>query len=146
MRTAWRGLAAFVLAVSAGSLWLGGGGSIRVLQVAQAWSNGQPAPAAPYVCEFRQRTGVPCMGCGGTTAFGLAARGRVARAALVNPLGAYAGLAAWGLAAAALLTLLSGAPVLLARTALALLALFPAVFVVNAVAWWASLPPGALHP
>ncbi len=146
MRAAWRGLAVLVLAVCAGSLWLGGGGSLRVLRAAEAWSAGQTPPQAPYVCEFRQRTGVPCLGCGGTTAFGLAARGHLAQAAGTNPLGAFAGLAAWALAAAALLTLVSGAPLLLARTGLAVLVLFPTVFVVNAVVWWASLPPGALHP
>jgi hypothetical protein len=139
---AWRALAAFVLAACGATLWLGGAGSLRVALAARAWTEGDRAPA-PYACSFRQRTGVPCMGCGGTTAFGLAARGHAAEALAANPLGAFAGLGAWALALAASLTLVSGAPFWLARAGGAVLLLLPVAFIVNALVWWASLPPGA---
>ena len=142
-RVAVRLAAAFVLAGSAGALWLGGGGSLRVARAADAWAAGRSSPEG-YVCPFRQSTGHPCLGCGGTEAFELASRGRVREAALANPLGAFAGLAAWALALASVIVLASGETAGLGRAALGLLALFPVAFVVNAVMWWASLPPGAL--
>ena len=70
---AWRGLAAFVFAVCGGALWLGGAGSLQAAQRIEALSQGRGAPA-PFVCSFRQRTGHPCLGCGGTEAFGEASR------------------------------------------------------------------------
>src|SRR5204863_601471 len=100
---AGRALGAFVLAVCGGALWLGGVGSLQAAQRLEAAATGSRAPA-PYVCSFRARTGQPCLGCGGTTAFEAAARGRWRDAAAANPLGAFAGLAAWGLALAAGLT------------------------------------------
>ena len=98
------------------------------------------------MCAFRQQTGQPCLGCGGTEAFGEASRGHWTAAAAANPLGAFTGLAAWvpgrrepadpdrrgrGLAAA--------------DGSAHVLALLPLAFVVNAVVWWMSLPPGALR-
>jgi len=62
-----------------------------------------------------------------------------------NPLGAFTGLAAWVLAAASLLTLTGAGPGWLRRTGALTLALLPVAFVVNAVVWWMSLPPGALR-
>ena len=135
--------AAALLAACAGALWLGGPGSLRAALAADAWAGGRRAPDA-YVCPFQQSTGHPCLGCGGTQAFELASRGRLAAAAVANPLGAFAGLAAWALALAALVAVASGAGGALVRATLALVALFPVAFVVNAVVWWASLPSGAL--
>lgn len=95
-------------------------------------------------CSFRSRTGLPCMGCGGTHALALAARGDVPGALAANPLGAWAGLAAW------LLVLGAGASALTARraflgAALVVVALVtPVAFLWNAVSWWMSLPAGAL--
>jgi uncharacterized protein DUF2752 len=139
---AWRGLAAVVLIASGGALWLGGAGTLRAAQRIDALASGHPAPG-PYVCAFRARTGQPCLGCGGTTAFEDAARGRFREAAAENPLGAFTGLAAWALALASTLTAGGAGAGWLRRTALVVLALLPAAFVVNAVVWWASLPPGA---
>ena len=141
---AWRGLAAFVLAVCGGALWLGGAGSLQAAQRIEAVSRGSGTPAR-FVCPFRQQTGQPCLGCGGTEAFGQASRGRWTAAAAANPLGAFAGLAAWGLAAAGLLTLTGAGAGWLRRTGAVILVLLPAAFVVNAVVWWMSLPPGALR-
>jgi hypothetical protein len=141
---AWRGLAAFVFAVCAGALWLGGAGSLQAAQRLEAASVGTAAPA-PYVCSFRRQTGQPCVGCGGTEAFGAASRGRWTAAAAANPLGAFAGLAAWGLAAASLLTLTGAGAAWLRGTGALVIALVPVAFLVNAVVWWMSLPPGALR-
>ena len=139
---AWRGLAAFVLLVCATALGLGGTGSIRAAQTAEALSIGRAVPA-PLACSFRRQTGQPCPGCGGTEAFGHAARGRWRAAAAANPLGAFAGLAAWALAAAGTLTAMGAGPGWLRRTGVAVLALLPFAFVVNLAVWWMSLPPGA---
>lgn len=141
---AWRGLAAFVFAVCGGALWLGGAGSLQAAQRMEAVSLGGRAPA-PYVCSFRRQTGQPCLGCGGTEAFGDASRGRWSAAAAANPLGAFAGLAAWALAAASVLTLTGAGVGWLRRTGTVLLILLPVAFMVNAVVWWMSLPPGALR-
>jgi uncharacterized protein DUF2752 len=141
---AWRALAAFVFAVCGGALWLGGAGSLQAAQRLEAVSVGRGAPA-PYVCSFRRQTGQPCLGCGGTEAFGDASRGRWSAAAAANPLGAFAGLGAWALAAASLLTLTGAGVGWLRRTGVVLAILLPVAFMVNAVVWWMSLPPGALR-
>jgi hypothetical protein len=142
---AWRGLAAFVFAVCGGALWLGGAGSLQAAQRVEALSQGRAAPPAPYVCSFRKQTGQPCLGCGGTEAFAQASRGHWTAAGAANPLGAFTGLGAWALAVASLLTLTGGGAGWLRRTGALTLALLPVAFVVNAVVWWLSLPPGALH-
>ncbi|HEV7499993.1 MAG TPA: DUF2752 domain-containing protein, partial [Vicinamibacteria bacterium] len=92
---------------------------------------------------FRARTGYPCAGCGGTTAFEHAAHGRWTAAAAANPLGAFAGLAAWGLALAAALTAMGAGASWLRHALLVVLVLLPPAFVVNMTVWWMSLPPGA---
>jgi hypothetical protein len=139
---AWRGLAAFVLVVCGGALWLGGAGSLRAAQGIEGWSTGQGA-RSEFVCSFRRQTGMPCPGCGGTEAFSHAARGRWQAAAAANPLGAFAGLAAWALAAASLLTAVGGGAGWLRRVGALVVLLLPFVLVVNTVVWWMSLPPGA---
>lgn len=141
---AWRGLALFVLVVCGGALWLGGAGSLQAAQRMEAFSGGRSL-STPHACSFRRQTGQPCLGCGGTEAFEHAARGRWAAAAAANPLGAFAGLAAWGLAIGASLTAIGAGVGWLRRTAAAVLVLLPVVFVVNAVVWWMSLPPGAVR-
>lgn len=142
-QAAGRGAAAFVLAVTASALWLGGGGSLRLVRTADAWAAGRARPET-YLCSFRRQTGLPCLGCGGTAAFSLGARGRFGAAARESLLGGFVALAAWALAAAATVTLCTGATGWLFRVGVALLALLPPVFVVHAAVWWASLPPGAL--
>ena len=110
----------------AGALWLGGAGSLQAAQKAEALATGGGRPSA-LVCSFRRQTGHPCLGCGGTEAFGHASRGRWGEAAAANPLGAFAGLAAWGLAAASLLTLAGAGAGWLRRMGAAVLVLLPAV-------------------
>jgi hypothetical protein len=141
---AWRGLAAYVLVVCGGALWLGGAGSLHAAQRIEALSQGRGAPA-PFACSFRKQTGHPCLGCGGTDAFGAASRGHWTAAAAANPLGAFTGLAAWVLAASSLLTLTGAGAGWLRRTGALTLGLLPVAFVLNAIVWWLSLPPGALR-
>ena len=141
---AWRALAAFVLLVCAGTLWLGGAGSLQAAQRVTALSGG-PAASAPFFCEFKRQTGHPCPGCGGTAAFEHASHGEWRAAAAANPLGAFAGLAAWILAASSLLTLTGAGTGWLRRTGAAVLVLLPAAFFANAAVWFMSLPPGALR-
>ena len=67
------------------------------------------------------------------------------RYSAANPLGAFTGLAAWALAAAGLLTLTGAGVEWLRRMGAVVLVLLPVAFMVNAVVWWMSLPPGALR-
>jgi hypothetical protein len=135
---ATRGLAAMIFVVCLALLALGEG-SVAAARRAQGLSG---APAA-QVCSFRARTGAPCLGCGGTEAFGHAARGRFARAVVANPLGAWSAATAWALLFASGLTLAGGGTKVLRLALLSAAATLPAAFVVNAFAWWASLPPGS---
>jgi hypothetical protein len=135
---AWRGLAVFVFVVCAGTLWLGGAGSLQAAQTVTALSSGR-APAAPFVCGFKRQTGHPCPGCGGTAAFEHASHGEWAAAAAANPLGAFAGVAAWVLAASSLLTVTGAGSAWLRRTGLLVLVLLPAALLANAAVWFLSL-------
>ncbi len=134
-----RGLAGMIFAVCLGLLFLGEG-SAAAARSAQGLSG---SPSA-QLCSFRARTGAPCLGCGGTEAFGHASRGRFVRAVVANPLGAWSGAAAWVLLFASGLTLAGGGTRALRLAFLSVAATLPAAFVVNAFAWWASLPPGSM--
>jgi hypothetical protein len=136
---ATRGLAAMIFAVCLGLLFLGEG-SVAAARRAQGLSG---SPTA-QLCSFRARTGAPCLGCGGTEAFGHASRGRFVRAMVANPLGAWSGAAAWALLFASGLTLASGGARALRLAFLSVAATLPAAFVVNAFVWWASLPSGSM--
>ena len=81
-----------------------GEGSVAAARHAQGLTG---TPAA-QMCSFRARTGAPCLGCGGTEAFGHAARGRFLSAVVANPLGAWSGATAWALLVASGLTLAGG--------------------------------------
>ncbi len=100
----------------------------------------------PLVCSFRAATGVPCVGCGGTHAFERAAHGDFAGAARLNLLGAWAGLAAWLLAAVSCHALLTGRGRPLGLLVLAVTTLSPVLLVWSAVRWWAALPAGFVFP
>ena len=91
------------------------------------------------VCSFRAQTGRPCMGCGGTHAFGRVARGDVAGALSANPLGAFVGMALWGLALAGAGSALTGRSAYLSRALGLVLALAPGALLGNAAWWWKSL-------
>jgi hypothetical protein len=96
------------------------------------------------MCPYKAKTGMPCLGCGGTHAFGAMARGDVRGAIRANPLGAASAGMLWILAAAACLALAAGTRRPLAIGALIVLVAAPAAFVWNAAVWWRSLPPTAL--
>jgi hypothetical protein len=136
---ATRGLAAMVFVTCLALLSLGEG-SVAAARNAQGIAG---LPSA-QICSFRARTGAPCLGCGGTEAFGHAARGRFVSAVVANPLGAWSGATAWALLLASGLTLAGGGTRVLRLALLAVAATLPAAFVVNAFAWWASLPPGSM--
>lgn len=72
---------------------------------------GQVSRLPFWVCLFRQSTGWPCPGCGLTRAFERSARGDLLGALEVNPIGALAAMALYGMAAASLLRLLFRLPV-----------------------------------
>lgn len=91
------------------------------------------------VCSFRARTGKPCMGCGGTHAFGRAARGDVAGALGDNPLGAFVAVALWGLALGGALSAFTGRGGYVAGALATALGLSPGALLANAIAWWTSL-------
>ena len=98
--------------------------------------------AHPGVCSYRQRTGLPCMGCGGTHAFGRMVSGDVTGAVASNPLGAWAGLAVWLLVPGGAAAAAAGRLGPLVATLVGLLASFPLAFAWNALVWWTSLPAG----
>ena len=112
--------------------------------VAARHAQGLAGDPTAQVCSFRARTGAPCLGCGGTEAFGHASRGRFVRAVVANPLGAWSGAAAWAFLVASGLTLAGSGTRALRLAFLSVAATLPAAFVVNAFAWWASLPPGSM--
>jgi hypothetical protein len=136
---ATRGLAAMIFVVCATLLALGES-SVEAARRAQ----GRGDDPSAQICSFRARTGAPCLGCGGTAAFGHASRGRFMSAVVANPLGAWTGLAAWALLFGSGLTLAGGGARALRLALLSVAATLPAAFVVNAFAWWASLPPGSM--
>jgi hypothetical protein len=138
----WRAGALVVLLGSAITLGLGE----RLLQLAHsiaAFSEGKSA-AGPIVCSFRARTGLPCVGCGGTRAFRLGARGAFAAAARTNPLGAFAAGAVWVTMVGALASLLVGRQKVMTVSLLAVVVASPAVLMATIGWWWWRLPPGAL--
>ncbi len=98
--------------------------------------------AHPGTCASRESGDRPCLGCGGTRAFGRVAAGDVAGAVALSPLGAWAGLALWLLAAGAAAATAVGRLGPLAATLFGLLLSFPLAFVWNAVIWWTWLPAG----
>jgi hypothetical protein len=139
--TAWRGLALALLLACGTLMWLGPR-AFELVQVANAWTTGDPG--APVACSFRARTGLPCVGCGGTHAFVLGVRGRFPSALRANPLGAFVAAAAWVLALGAATTLVTGRVGALKVPLLTTVVLLPVVFVGTVVWWWWGLPPGAL--
>jgi hypothetical protein len=131
-----RGLAAVVL-VATLALLAGGAPAIDDVREWAARAGGGSA-----ICSFRARTGVDCLGCGGTRAFGHVARGRMASGFRANPLGAMVGLLIWGGALAAGLSFITSRWRYLGWLVTAAAILLPVTFVVHAVRWWSALPPG----
>lgn len=138
-----RGLEVAVLAAAITGLLLGAP-ALGLLRDLACWA--ETGKVGQRVCPFEQRTGIPCMGCGGTRAFARMARGDLAAAFRANRLGACFGLLGWLVAAGALVSLVSGRRKALVAALVASAALVPVAFVWNAVAWWRSLPPGFRIP
>jgi hypothetical protein len=99
---------ALALGLLAAALALLAGAPRALVELGRLQNRWDGHAEAPVVCSFRARTGVPCLGCGGTRALELAARGRVGEALRLNPLGAWAGLALWGTALVSVAALLGG--------------------------------------
>lgn len=102
--------------------------------------------ASDPVCSFRQRTGVPCLGCGGTRALRLAAGGDLRGALRTNPLGAWAAVVAWLTALGGAMSVFTGNGTWLRRAAWVTAASAVPAFVSTFVWWWRALPPGPLGP
>jgi hypothetical protein len=132
-------LALIVLAVAAAGLWLGPW-ALDGLRAAEARFTGRPELA--QVCSFRLRTGLPCLGCGGTRALAAVARGDLRRGFARNPLGAAVGLAAWVLLASAMASLVLGQAQLLYWALGLVSAALPLALLVSAVVWWQSVQEG----
>ena len=137
-----RALALSILLAAGAALALGER-TLVWMQAVTSFAEGKNA-AAPLVCSFRARTGLPCVGCGGTRAFRLGARGAFAASWKANPLGAWAAASTWLLAVAAAGSLFASRarPLQVALLTVALLS--PVVLVAAVVSWLWRLPPGAL--
>jgi hypothetical protein len=128
-----RWLPAAVLVFAAAGLW-GGPAGLDELRAVEARLTGRPE--IREACSFRLRTGLPCLGCGGTHALGAVARGDIRRGFAANPLGATVGLAGWALVGGALASLLFGRARPLYWTIGLVSAALPAAFIASAVLWW----------
>jgi len=129
-------LAVIVLAAAAAGLWLGPS-ALDGLRAAQAGWTGRPE--LTQACSFRLRTGLPCLGCGGTRALAAVARGDVRRGFTTNPLGAAVGLAGWILLASAMASLMLGQARLLYWALGLVSAALPLALLVSAVVWWQTV-------
>jgi len=89
-------------------------------------------------CSFRRRTGLPCMGCGGTRAFERAARGDVSGALSLNPLGAWTALSAGMLAIGAAAAISTRRERIFVVLLVVVSATAPAAVLGNALRWWLS--------
>jgi Protein of unknown function (DUF2752) len=129
--------AALALVLSGALLWLGPTGMDAVRSLEAQW-RGHPEEAG--ICSFRLRTGLPCVGCGGTRALALMGQGRWRDSWRANPLGAYVGFGAWTVMLAAAHGLLGGRRRCLTWAFGLFVATLPIALLVSAVFWWSSLP------
>lgn len=129
-----RGFAALALVLGLALLW--------AAPPALDWMRGHAEGDGKGVraCSFRARTGSPCLGCGGTTALILTARGDLYGAMAANPFGAAVGLCAWATVLGGLLTVLTARPSFLKVAVGVVIVSLPLAFLGNAVHWWMSLP------
>jgi hypothetical protein len=129
-------LGAFALAAGLSGL---GAGAAALDLLRGAAPDGTRAPA---LCSFRARTGLPCLGCGGTRALESMRRGDWRGALAANPLGAFVGAALWLLAAGGAAAAATGRAVFVKALLAVLGALAPGAFVWNFVAWWFAVRNG----
>lgn len=127
---------ALALGLLAAALALLAGAPRALVELARLQNRWAGHPEAPVACSFRARTGVPCLGCGGTRALELAARGRVGEALRLNPLGAWAGLALWGTALVSVAALVSGRRPAWKAVFVTLATSGLLAFLVNFAWWW----------
>ena len=92
--------------------------------------------ASPGQCSYLRQTGRPCLGCGGTRAYGLAAAGQLSAAARMNLLGAFSGAAVWLVALGSAASLASGRACFLKLCVLLVVVVAPLVLVGGVVIWW----------
>lgn len=123
---------------------LAGGAALVALGRAQNWL--QTGSASAPACSYRARTGQPCLGCGGTRALELAARGDLRAAWRTNPLGAWAAAVAWLTALLSCACVWTGNGIWLRRAAWTVAATAPLAFAWTLVGWWISLPASAGAP
>ena len=90
----------------------------------------------PGQCAYLRETGRPCVGCGGTRAYGLAARGHWRAAARMNLLGAFAGLAVWLVTAGSAASLTTGRACFLKICAVFVAVLAPLALAGGMMIWW----------
>jgi hypothetical protein len=132
-----RALPGIVLVLALATLAGGPWALDRLRHVNAAW-HGEPAAEA-LVCSYRLRTGLPCIGCGGTRAFQLTSRGEWRAAFATNLLGASTGASVWLLAAAAAWCSLRGRTrTLLASAGAVSVALLGVLIVQVVVFFWAA--------
>ncbi len=117
-----------------------GSSALVALGRAQNWL--ATGHASAPVCSYRTRTGQPCLGCGGTRALELAARGELREAWRVNPLGAWAAVVAWLTALMGAAAVFTGNGTWLKRAAWTLAVTGPLAFVWTLAWWWRALPSG----
>lgn len=134
-RTRWCALLFGV--VAAGLLAAGPRVLLELGRLENRWEG---RPADPVVCSFRARTGAPCLGCGGTHALGLMARGRLVPALQQNPLGAWVGLVLWTVALVAGTCVLTGRGPAWRPLIVTLVTSGTTAFLVTLIWWWHRLP------
>jgi hypothetical protein len=129
-------IAGVALASVAGSLLLAGQLLLELPGRIEARLDGRAYNG--FRCNYRESTGRPCVGCGGTTAFLLARRGRVDEAWRESAFGLGAAAALFVLTLGGLVTALTGRMQGVAVAATAATVFGGGGLVVQAVRWWGA--------
>lgn len=91
---------------------------------------------SPGPCAYLRETGRPCLGCGGTRAYGLAVAGHLCAAAQRNLLGAVAGVAVWLTAVGSAASLATGRACFLSTCVVLVALVAPLALAGGIVIWW----------
>ena len=94
---------------------------------------------SPAECAYRRETGRPCIGCGGTRAYGLAVAGQLRAATKMNLLGAFAGMAVWLMTVGSAMSLVTGRQCFMKACAVAVALVAPLALAGGMVIWWRGL-------
>jgi hypothetical protein len=132
----------------AACLWIGCAlllacGPDLLLEMGRLQNRWNGLPADPVVCSFRARTGFPCVGCGGTRALSLSARGKFQEALVSNPLGAWLGFALWAGVALGIASMVTGRWPDTRPVVVTVLTTGTAAVVVAFTVWWREMPATA---